>query len=78
MSLANVLVTSQVAKSVVLLGDPQQLEQPRKGHIRLCGRVGAGAHSARADDHSEGARDFPAGDVANGAEYLRVHVGAVL
>jgi len=31
MSLANVLAVSQAAKSVVLLGDPQQLEQPRKG-----------------------------------------------
>jgi superfamily I DNA and/or RNA helicase len=31
MSLANVLAVSQAAKSVVLLGDPQQLEQPLKG-----------------------------------------------
>jgi AAA domain len=31
MSLANVLVVSQAAKSLVLLGDPQQLEQPLKG-----------------------------------------------
>ena len=31
MSLANVLAVSQGAKSVVLLGDPQQLEQPLKG-----------------------------------------------
>ena len=31
MSLANVVAVSQAAKSVVLLGDPQQLEQPRKG-----------------------------------------------
>ena len=31
MSLANVLVVSQAAKSVVLLGDPQQLEQPLRG-----------------------------------------------
>ena len=31
MSLANVLAVSQAAKSVVLLGDPQQLEQPQKG-----------------------------------------------
>ena len=31
MSLANVLAVSQAANSVVLLGDPQQLEQPRKG-----------------------------------------------
>ena len=31
MSLANVLAVSQAAKNVVLLGDPQQLEQPIKG-----------------------------------------------
>ena len=31
MSLANVLAASQAAGSVVLLGDPQQLEQPTKG-----------------------------------------------
>jgi uncharacterized protein len=31
MALANVVAISQAAKSVVLLGDPQQLEQPRRG-----------------------------------------------
>jgi predicted RecB family nuclease len=31
MSLANVLAVSQAAKSVVLIGDPQQLEQPLRG-----------------------------------------------
>jgi len=31
MALANVLAVSQAAKSIVLLGDPQQLEQPLKG-----------------------------------------------
>jgi predicted RecB family nuclease len=31
MSLANVVAVSRAAKSIVLLGDPQQLEQPRKG-----------------------------------------------
>ena len=31
MSLANVLAVAQAAKSVVLLGDPQQLEQPMRG-----------------------------------------------
>jgi superfamily I DNA and/or RNA helicase len=30
MSLANVLACAQAAKNVVLLGDPQQLEQPQK------------------------------------------------
>ncbi len=31
MSLANALAVSQAARSLVLLGDPQQLEQPQKG-----------------------------------------------
>ncbi len=31
MSLANALAVSQAAQSLVLLGDPQQLDQPRKG-----------------------------------------------
>jgi superfamily I DNA and/or RNA helicase len=31
MSLANVLAVSQAAKTIVLLGDPQQLEQPTQG-----------------------------------------------
>ena len=31
MSLANALAVSHAAKSIVLLGDPQQLEQPQKG-----------------------------------------------
>ena len=31
MALANVLAVSQAAKSIVLLGDPQQLEQPLRG-----------------------------------------------
>jgi superfamily I DNA and/or RNA helicase len=31
MSLANVLAASQCARSVVMLGDPQQLEQPQQG-----------------------------------------------
>ena len=31
MSLANVLAISQAAESIVLLGDPQQLDQPMQG-----------------------------------------------
>ena len=31
MSLANVLAVSQAAKAVVLIGDPQQLDQPTQG-----------------------------------------------
>jgi predicted RecB family nuclease len=44
MSLANVLAISPAAKSVVLLGDPQQLDQPQKGVHPLGAGVSALAH----------------------------------
>jgi predicted RecB family nuclease len=44
MSLANVLAISQAAKSVVLLGDPQQLEQPLTGSHPEGGEVSALEH----------------------------------
>jgi superfamily I DNA and/or RNA helicase len=44
MSLANVLAISQAATSVVLLGDPQQLDQPQRGVHPPCVDVSALAH----------------------------------
>lgn len=44
MSLANVLAISPAAKSVVLLGDPQQLDQPQKGVHPPGAEVSALAH----------------------------------
>lgn len=44
MSLANVLAVSQAAKSIVLLGDPQQLDQPQKGVHPPGAEVSALAH----------------------------------
>lgn len=44
MSLANVLAVSQAASSVVLLGDPQQLDQPQRGVHPLGADVSALAH----------------------------------
>jgi hypothetical protein len=44
MSLANVLAISPAAKSVVLLGDPQQLDQPQKGVHPSGAEVSALAH----------------------------------
>jgi uncharacterized protein len=44
MSLANVLAVSQAAGSLVLLGDPQQLEQPQKGIHPPGADVSAMAH----------------------------------
>jgi len=44
MSLANVLAISQAAKSIVLLGDPQQLDQPQHGVHPLGAEVSALGH----------------------------------
>jgi predicted RecB family nuclease len=44
MALANVLAVSQATKSLVLLGDPQQLEQPLKGSHPDGGEVSALEH----------------------------------
>ena len=44
MSLANVLACSPAARSIVLLGDPQQLEQPQKGSHPEGSDVSALAH----------------------------------
>jgi uncharacterized protein len=44
MSLANVLAVSQAATSVVLLGDPQQLDQPQRGIQPPGAEVSALAH----------------------------------
>src|SRR5258705_3996117 len=44
MSLANVIAISPAAKSVVLLGDPQQLDQPQQGVHPPGAEVSALAH----------------------------------
>jgi predicted RecB family nuclease len=44
MSLANVLAISQAARSIVLLGDPQQLDQPQRGVHPPGAEVSALAH----------------------------------
>jgi uncharacterized protein len=55
MSLANVLAVSQSAKTVVLLGDPQQLDQPMKGthpegtDVSALSYILDGAHTVPAD-----------------------------
>src|SRR5262249_47494908 len=50
MSLANVLASCGAAKNLVLLGDPQQLGQPLKGHHPEGAEVSALQH-IRDDDH---------------------------
>lgn len=55
MSLANVLAVAQSAKSIVLLGDPQQLDQPLKGthpegtDVSALTHILDGAHTLPAD-----------------------------
>jgi uncharacterized protein len=44
MSLANVLAVGQAAQSIILLGDPQQLDQPTQGKHPLGADVSALAH----------------------------------
>ena len=48
MSLANVLAVAQAAESIVLLGDPQQLEQPQQGSHPEGTEVSALEHLLRA------------------------------
>jgi uncharacterized protein len=54
-SLANVLAVAQAAKTVVLLGDPQQLDQPMKGthpegtDVSALNHILGGAHTVPAD-----------------------------
>ena len=55
MSLANVLALSQAASSVVLLGDPQQLDQPQRGVHPPGADVSALAHLLQ--DHATIAAD---------------------
>ena len=55
MSLANVLAVSQAAKTVVLIGDPQQLDQPMQGShpdgtdVSALDHILAGEHTIAAD-----------------------------
>ena len=55
MSLANVLAVAQAAKTVVLLGDPQQLDQPMKGthpegtDVSALDHILGGAHTVPPD-----------------------------
>ena len=65
MSLANVLAVSQAAESIVLLGDPQQLEQPQKGSHPEGVNASALEHIlGEPPDDSGRPRHLPAGHVA--------------
>ena len=65
MSLANVLAVSQAAKTVVLIGDPQQLDQPMQGsHPGGHGCLGARSYSWRRADHLARQGPVPRTDLA--------------
>ncbi len=79
MSLANVLAVSQAAESIVLLGDPQQLDQPQKGSSSgRRERVSAAAHAGRPPDDAARPRHLPSRHVAPCSQYLFVHFRGVL
>lgn len=67
MSLANVLAVSQAAKSLVLLGDPQQLDQPLKGSHP------EGAEASALEHLLVGARTIPADKGLFLADTWRLH-----
>ena len=79
MSLANVLAVSQAAKSIVLLGDPRQLEQPMQGSHPEGTDVSALDHIL--GEHATIPADrwaFPRRDVATAPNHLLVYVRNVL
>ena len=73
------LLHHRPARSVVLLGDPQQLDQPQQGSHPEGADVSALEHML--GDHKTiplGPRNIPLGDVATCAKHLQVHVRGVL
>ena len=78
MSLANVLALSQAAKSVVLLGDPQQLEQPVKGSHPDGAAVSALEHLLAGQKTICPEKGLFLKRRGDYAEALRLHFGGVL
>ena len=75
MSLANVLAVSQAARSVVLLGDPQQLDQPMQGSHPEGTDVSALHHLLHGEQTIQRRpRPLPRRDVAAAPLDLRLHV----
>ena len=69
MSLANVLAVSQAAKSVVLLGDPQQLEQPLRGsHPEGADALGSRTSARWGKDDTARKGPFPGKNLAYASE----------
>ena len=77
-SLANALAVSPAAKSIVLLGDPQQLDQPIKGSHPRVRSSGAGPPPGRGRDHASRAGPVHGQDLAAPPGHLRLHLGGLL
>ena len=79
MSLANVLAVSQAAKTVVLIGDPQQLDQPMQGSHPEGTDVSALDHILGGEQTIPPDKGlFLERDLAAASGYLRVHLRAFL
>ena len=79
MSLANVLAVSQAAKTVVLIGDPQQLDQPMQGSHPEGTDVSALDHILGGEQTIPPDKGlFLEADVAAASRHLRLHLRAFL
>ncbi len=79
MSLANVLATAQAARNLVLLGDPQQLEQPLQSSHPEGSEVSALYHVLDGEAHDSGGQGpVPRGDPASASGDREVHVRGLL
>ena len=78
-SLADALAMGTAARNVVLVGDPQQLDQVLQGtHPERERRIGAEASDRRRGDDPGRPRDLPRAHVPPTPRHLRVHLGRVL
>ena len=78
-SLANSVAVSAVAKSIVLLGDPQQLDQPLKGSHPPGAERSALAHLLGRETRScRRAGPLHGQDLAAAPGHLRLHLGGLL
>ncbi len=78
LSLADVLAAGTAARSLVLLGDPNQLPQVSQGSHPEALEGRCSQHLLREHDRPARPRAVPRGDVAPTARALRVHVGRLL
>jgi uncharacterized protein len=79
MSLANVIAVARSTNSLVLLGDPQQLDQPLQGsHPPGADRSALGPRARRPGDDARGPGPVPRDDLAAPSRSVRVHLGGVL